>query len=199
MSKFKAIQTPIEGLLVIEPTVFGDKRGFFLEAYSERDFLEIGIDAHFVQDNHSKSGRGVLRGLHFQREHTQGKLVRVTAGSVLDVAVDLRPESRTYGASHAVELSADNHRMFYVPPRFAHGFLTLQDNTEFLYKCTDYYHPESDSGIMWNDQVLAIDWQFERYGIDERHLNISDKDKKHQGFNQIIPSTLWSACRHTVI
>lgn len=191
MSKFKAIQTPIEGLLVIEPTVFGDKRGFFLEAYSERDFLEIGIDAHFVQDNHSKSGRGVLRGLHFQREHTQGKLVRVTAGSVLDVAVDLRPESRTYGASHSVELSADNHRMFYVPPRFAHGFLTLQDNTEFLYKCTDYYHPESDSGIMWNDQVLAIDWQFERYGIDERHLNISDKDKKHQGFNQIIPSTLW--------
>lgn len=191
MSKFKAIPTPIEGLLVIEPTVFGDKRGFFLETYSERDFLEIGIDAHFVQDNHSKSGRGVLRGLHFQREHTQGKLVRVTAGSVLDVAVDLRPESRTYGASHSVELSADNHRMFYVPPRFAHGFLTLQDNTEFLYKCTDYYHPESDSGIMWNDQVLAIDWQFERYGIDERHLNISDKDKKHQGFNQIIPSTLW--------
>lgn len=191
MSKFKAIPTPIEGLLVIEPTVFGDKRGFFLETYSERDFLEIGIDAHFVQDNHSKSGRGVLRGLHFQREHTQGKLVRVTAGSVLDVAVDLRPESRTYGASHSVELSADNHRMFYVPPRFAHGFLTLEDNTEFLYKCTDYYHPESDSGIMWNDQVLAIDWQFERYGIDERHLNISDKDKKHQGFNQIIPSTLW--------
>lgn len=191
MSKFKAIPTPIEGLLVIEPTVFGDKRGFFLETYSERDFLEIGIDAHFVQDNHSKSGRGVLRGLHFQREHTQGKLVRVTAGSVLDVAVDLRPESRTYGASHAVELSADNHRMFYVPPRFAHGFLTLEDNTEFLYKCTDYYHPESDSGIMWNDQVLAIDWQFERYGIDEKHLNISDKDKKHQGFNQIIPSTLW--------
>lgn len=191
MSKFKAIQTPIEGLLVIEPTVFGDKRGFFLEAYSERDFLEIGIDAHFVQDNHSKSGRGVLRGLHFQREHTQGKLVRVTAGSVLDVAVDLRPESRTYGASHSIELSADNHRMFYVPPRFAHGFLTLEDNTEFLYKCTDYYHPESDSGIMWNDQVLAIDWQFERYGIDEKHLNISDKDKKHQGFNQIIPSTLW--------
>lgn len=191
MGKFKAIQTPIEGLLVIEPTVFGDKRGFFLETYSERDFLEIGIDAHFVQDNHSKSGRGVLRGLHFQRQHTQGKLVRVTAGSVLDVAVDLRPESRTYGASHAVELSADNHRMFYVPPRFAHGFLTLEDNTEFLYKCTDYYHPESDSGIMWNDQVLAIDWQFERYGIDEKHLNISDKDKKHQGFNQIIPSTLW--------
>lgn len=177
--------------MVIEPTVFGDKRGFFLEAYSERDFLEIGIDAHFVQDNHSKSGRGVLRGLHFQREHTQGKLVRVTAGSVLDVAVDLRPESRTYGASHSIELSADNHRMFYVPPRFAHGFLTLEDNTEFLYKCTDYYHPESDSGIMWNDQVLAIDWQFERYGIDEKHLNISDKDKKHQGFNQIIPSTLW--------
>lgn len=110
----------------------------------------------FVQDNHSKSSKGVLRGLHFQREHTQGKLVRFTAGAVLDVAVDMRPESGTYGTSHSAELSADNFRMFYIPPRFAHGFLTLENNTEFMYKCTDYYHPESDGGIMWNDQVLAI-------------------------------------------
>lgn len=191
MGKFNVIKTPIEGLLVIEPTVFGDNRGFFMETYSERDFEEIGITEHFVQDNHSKSTRGVLRGLHFQTAHTQGKLVRVVAGSVLDVAVDMRPDSRTYGASHSIELSADNKRMFYIPPRFAHGFLTLENDTEFIYKCTDYYDPESDGGIMWNDQVLAINWQFERYGIDEKYLNISPKDKKLQGFNQIIPQTLW--------
>jgi len=191
MSKFKAIQTPIEGLLIIEPTVFGDSRGFFLETYSERDFAQIGVDAHFVQDNHSKSARGVLRGLHFQREHTQGKLLRVTAGAVLDVAVDLRPESRTYGASHSVELSADNKRMFWVPARFAHGFLTLENDTEFQYKCTDYYHPESDAGVVWNDPVLCIDWQFERYDIDPKYLNISDKDKKQPAFGQLDRRTLW--------
>lgn len=191
MSKFKAIPTPIEGLIVIEPTVFGDARGFFMESYSERDFAEIGIDDKFVQDNHSKSARGVLRGLHFQREHTQGKLVRVTAGGVLDVAVDLRPESRTYGASFSVELSAENKRMFYIPPRFAHGFLTLENNTEFLYKCTDYYHPESDGGIIWNDPILCIDWQFERYGIDQKYLNVSDKDKKHPAFRQLNPKEIW--------
>lgn len=191
MAKFNAIKTPIEGLMIIEPTVFGDNRGFFVESYSKRDFQEIGIDVEFVQDNHSKSSRGVLRGLHFQREHTQGKLVRVTSGAVLDVAVDMRPESKTYGASFSIELSAENKLMFYIPPRFAHGFLTLENNTEFMYKCTDYYHPESDSGIMWNDQVLAIDWQFGRYGIDEKCLNISAKDKKYEEFNQIIPVTLW--------
>lgn len=191
MSKFKVIKTPIEGLLIIEPTVFGDKRGFFMESYSERDFAEIGINERFVQDNHSKSARGVLRGLHFQREHTQGKLLRVISGAVLDVAVDLRPESRTYGAAHSVELSAENNRMFYVPPRFAHGFLTLEDSTELLYKCTDYYHPESDSGVMWNDPVLCIDWQFERYDIEPKRLNISDKDKKHPAFGQLNPKTIW--------
>lgn len=191
MGKFKTIPTPIEGLFVIEPTVFGDSRGFFMESYSERDFAEIGITDKFVQDNHSKSGRGVLRGLHFQREHTQGKLVRVTAGAVLDVAVDLRPESPTYGASHSVELTAENKKMFYIPPRFAHGFLTLENDTEFLYKCTDYYHPESDAGIMWNDPVLCIDWQFERYDIDKKYLNISAKDKKHPGFHQLDPKTIW--------
>lgn len=191
MAKFKVTKTPIEGLLIVEPTVFGDSRGFFMESYSERDFAEIGILDKFVQDNHSKSARGVLRGLHFQRAHTQGKLVRVISGAVLDVAVDLRPGSRTYGAAHSVELSADNKRMFYIPPRFAHGFLTLEDNTEFIYKCTDYYDPDSDGGIMWNDQDLYIDWQFERYGIDTKHLNISDKDKKHPTYGQIDPKTLW--------
>lgn len=191
MSKFKVTETPIEGLLIIEPLVIGDNRGFFLESYSKRDFEAMGIDVEFVQDNHSKSSRGVLRGMHFQKVQTQGKLVRVTAGAVFDVAVDMRPDSRTYGASHSIELSAENKRMFYIPPRFAHGFLTLENNTELMYKCTDYYHPESDSGIMWNDQVLAIDWQFERFGIDEKYLNISEKDKRHLGFNQIIPAMLW--------
>lgn len=191
MAKFNIIKTPIEGLLIVEPTVFGDKRGFFLESYSKRDFQELGIDVEFVQDNHSKSSRGVLRGMHFQTEHTQGKLVRVTAGAVLDVAVDLRPESLTYGNSYSVELSADNKRMFWIPERFAHGFLTLENGTEFQYKCTDYYHPEADGGIMWNDPILNIGWKLEQYGIDEKHLNISDKDKKHPGFNQLNPKTLW--------
>lgn len=191
MAKFNVIETPIKDLLIIEPTVIKDKRGFFMESYSKQDFEEIGIDVEFVQDNHSKSARGVLRGMHFQRANTQGKLVRVIAGSILDVAVDMRPESYTYGASHSIELSADNMRMFWIPERFAHGFLTLENNTEIIYKCTDYYDAKSDSGIMWNDQVLNIDWQFERYGIDEKYLNISDKDKRHQGFNQIIPQTLW--------
>ncbi len=191
MSKFNVIETPIEGLLVIEPTVFGDKRGFFMESYSKRDFQEIGIDVEFVQDNHSSSERGVLRGLHFQREHTQGKLVRVTYGSVLDVAVDLRPGSRTYGASHSVELSDENMRMFWIPEQFAHGFLSLEKGTELQYKCTDYYHPESDAGIIWNDPILAIDWQFERYNIDEKYLNVSLNDKKHPTFRQWNPNDLW--------
>ncbi len=191
MGKFKVIETPIKGLLVLEPTVNSDKRGFFMECYSKRDFEEIGIDAEFVQDNHSKSSRGVLRGLHFQRENSQGKLVRVVAGSVLDVAVDLRPGSYTYGASHAVELSAQNKRMMWIPEQFAHGFLTLENNTELLYKCTNYYDAQSDSGMMWNDQVLGIDWQFERYGIDQKYLLISDKDKKQPGFHQVDPKTLW--------
>lgn len=191
MSKFKKLSTTIEGLILIEPTIYGDSRGFFMETYSERDFAELGIHDHFVQDNHSKSARGVLRGLHFQREHTQGKLVRVIAGAVLDMAVDLRPESRTYGASYSVELSAENGRMLYIPPRFAHGFLTLENDTEFVYKCTDYYHPESDAGVMWNDHVLHIDWQFERYDIDEKRLRISDKDRKYPAFGQLDPKTLW--------
>lgn len=191
MSKFKKLSTTIEGLILIEPTIYGDSRGFFMETYSERDFAELGIHDHFVQDNHSKSARGVLRGLHFQREHTQGKLVRVIAGAVLDMAVDLRPESRTYGASYSVELSAENGRMLYIPPRFAHGFLTLENDTEFVYKCTDYYHQESDSGVMWNDHILHIDWQFERYDIDEKRLRISDKDRKYPAFGQLDPKTLW--------
>ncbi|MGL6115869.1 MAG: dTDP-4-dehydrorhamnose 3,5-epimerase, partial [Cetobacterium sp.] len=151
MGKFKRVKTGIKDLIVIEPTVFGDNRGFFMESYSKKDFAEIGMDVEFVQDNHSKSKKGVLRGLHFQTKHIQGKLVRVTAGSVLDVAVDLRKDSSTFGKHYLVELTADNKKMFYIPPGFAHGFLTLEDNTEFQYKCTDYYAPEFDSGVLWND------------------------------------------------
>lgn len=191
MGKFIVTETPIKGLLIIEPTVNSDKRGFFMETYSKQDFLEIGIGAEFVQDNHSKSARGVLRGLHFQREQVQGKLVRVTAGAVLDVAVDLRVGSETYGASHSVELSAENKRMFWIPEHFAHGFMTLENGTELLYKCTDYYHAESEAGIVWSDHILAIDWQFERYDIDEKYLNVSPKDKKLPTFRSWDPKTLW--------
>lgn len=189
--KFQPFETDIDGLLVIEPTVFDDRRGFFMESYSKRDFERIGIMDDFVQDNHSRSQRGVLRGLHFQRAHTQAKLVRVVSGAILDVAVDLRPESRTYGASYSIELSAENKRLFYIPERFAHGFLTLENGTEMLYKCSDYYDPESSAGIMWDDQILCIDWQMERYGIDEKYLNLSDKDRKNPSFRQWDPKLIW--------
>lgn len=188
MSKFKRVETGIKDLIVIEPTVFGDNRGFFMESYSKKDFSEIGMDVEFVQDNHSKSKKGVLRGLHFQTEHVQGKLVRVTAGSVLDVAVDLRKDSPTFGKHYLVELTADNKKMFYIPPGFAHGFLTLEDNTEFQYKCTDYYAPEFDSGVLWNDSDIGIDWNFEKYGLSAEAILLSDKDKQQQTLQEFVES-----------
>ncbi len=188
MSKFKRVETGIKDLIVIEPTVFGDNRGFFMESYSKKDFFEIGIEAEFVQDNHSKSKKGVLRGLHFQTKHAQGKLVRVTVGAVLDVAVDLRKDSSTFGRYFLVELTADNKKMFYIPPGFAHGFLTLEDNTEFQYKCTDYYAPEFDSGVLWNDSDIAIDWNFEKYGLSVDEILLSDKDRKQQMLKEFIES-----------
>ncbi|MCQ8212105.1 dTDP-4-dehydrorhamnose 3,5-epimerase [Cetobacterium somerae] len=188
MSKFKRVETGIKDLIVIEPTVFGDNRGFFMESYSKKDFLAIDIDVEFVQDNHSKSKKGVLRGLHFQTKHVQGKLVRVTAGAVLDVAVDLRKDSPTFGKHYLVELSADNKKMFYIPPGFAHGFLTLEDNTEFQYKCTDYYAPEFDSGVLWNDSDIAIDWNFEKYGLSADEILLSDKDKQQQTLQEFLES-----------
>ncbi|MGL5650038.1 MAG: dTDP-4-dehydrorhamnose 3,5-epimerase [Clostridium sp.] len=188
MSKFKRVETGIKDLMVIEPTVFGDNRGFFMESYSKKDFSEIGMDIEFVQDNHSKSKKGVLRGLHFQTQHVQGKLVRVTAGSVLDVAVDLRKDSPTFGKHYLVELTADNKKMFYIPPGFAHGFLTLEDNTEFQYKCTDYYAPEFDSGVLWNDSDIGIEWNFEKYGLSGDEILLSDKDKKQQTLKGFIES-----------
>ena len=188
MSKFKRVETGIKDLIVIEPTVFGDNRGFFMESYSKKDFSEIGMDIEFVQDNHSKSKKGVLRGLHFQTQHVQGKLVRVTAGAVLDVAVDLRKDSSTFGKHYLVELTADNKKMFYIPPGFAHGFLTLEDNTEFQYKCTDYYAPEFDSGVLWDDSEIGIDWNFEKYGLSEEEILLSDKDKKQQTLQEFVES-----------
>ncbi|WP_047382357.1 dTDP-4-dehydrorhamnose 3,5-epimerase [Cetobacterium sp. ZWU0022] len=188
MAKFNRVETGIKDLIVIEPTVFGDNRGFFMESYSRKDFAEIEMDIEFVQDNHSKSKKGVLRGLHFQTQHVQGKLVRVTAGAVLDVAVDLRKNSLTFGKYYLVELTAENKKMFYIPPGFAHGFLTLEDNTEFLYKCTDYYAPEFDSGILWNDSEVGIEWNFEKYGLSEDTILLSEKDKLQQTLAAFVKS-----------
>lgn len=153
------IETAIDGLLILEPQIFGDSRGFFVESWNQRTFnAAIGHEVTFVQDNHSRSARGVLRGLHFQREQTQGKLVRVSNGRVFDVAVDVRSGSPTAGQHVAVELSGDNHRQFWVPPGFAHGFLVLSDTADFLYKTTNYYNPPSDQSLLWNDPILGIDW-----------------------------------------
>lgn len=151
-------QASIPGLFLVQPKVFGDARGYFLETWSERDFATAGIKADFVQDNQSKSMKGVLRGLHFQKTHPQGKLIRVVSGSVFDVAVDLRGGSPTFGKWHAATLSAVSHNQFFIPPGFAHGFLTLEDDTVFIYKCTDFYHPEDEGGIIWDDPVLGIEW-----------------------------------------
>ncbi len=156
----KAISTAIKDLLIIEPKVFGDDRGFFFESYNQRNFNNaIGREVSFVQDNHSRSAKNVLRGLHYQIQHPQGKLVRVTQGSVLDVAVDIRKSSPTFGQHMAVELNAENKRMLWIPEGFAHGFVVLSDTAEFLYKTTDYWHPEHERAIRWDDPALGINWQ----------------------------------------
>ena len=150
--------TAIPDVKLVEPRVFGDARGFFFESYNERAFAGAGIDAEFVQDNHSRSHRGVLRGLHYQIRHAQGKLVRVTVGAVLDVAVDLRRGSSTFGRHVALELSADNRKMLWIPAGFAHGFLVISEDAEFLYKTTDYWYPEHERTLLWNDAALSIAW-----------------------------------------
>lgn len=151
--------TALADVLILEPKVFGDARGFFFESFNARDFAQAtGVEAEFVQDNHSKSRQGVLRGLHYQISHPQGKLVRVTQGEVFDVAVDLRRSSPGFGHWVGVHLSADNHRQLWVPPGFAHGFLVLSETAEFLYKTTDYWYPEHERSLRWNDPALAIDW-----------------------------------------
>ena len=169
------IKTPIEGLLVIEPQVFHDARGYFCETYNEQRYREAGITAQFVQDNQSCSSYGVVRGLHFQRPpYTQAKLVSCTVGKVLDVAVDLRHDSPTYGKWYAVELSADNHRQFFIPRGFAHGFSVLSETAVFTYKCDNLYHPEADGGLLLSDPELNIDWQ-----VPAEKRILSEKDQKH--------------------
>lgn len=170
----------IEGLKVIEPAVFGDARGYFMETYNYNDFAEAGIDCKFVQDNQSASKKGVLRGLHFQINHPQDKLVRVVNGEVFDVAVDLREGSKTFGKWYGVLLSAENKKQFFVPKNFAHGFIVLSDYAEFCYKVTDFYHPNDEGGILWNDPELGVEWMMPE-GMTAEDLILSDKDKVHGG------------------
>ena len=177
MGKITVTPCDIEGLYVIEPTVFKDERGYFVETYNQNDMKEAGLDMVFVQDNQSMSTRGVLRGLHFQKQFPQGKLVRVVRGKVFDVAVDLRSDSKTYGKWFGVELSAENMKQFYIPEGFAHGFLVLSDEAEFCYKCTDFYHPGDEGGLAWNDPEIGVEWPLEEGG----DLIISEKDQKLKG------------------
>ena len=170
-------KTKLSGVIVIQPQVFGDDRGYFMETYKKTDYAAVGIDKEFVQDNESSSTKGVLRGLHFQKSHTQGKLVRVTHGEVFDVAVDVRPGSATFGQWVGVTLSAEKKNMFYIPEGFAHGFLVLSDTAEFVYKCTDVYDPASEGGVPWNDETIAVDWP----KLDVPYKT-SDKDEKHAAF-----------------
>lgn len=171
----KVLDTPLPGLVLLEPRVFGDARGYFFESFSERDCPGLPEGLRFVQDNESKSRYGVVRGLHFQRQpHAQSKLVRVVSGRVLDVAVDIRPGSPTFGRSCSVELSGENHLQLFIPKGFAHGFSVLSDEAVFQYKCDAYYHPESEGAIAWDDPDLAIDWR-----IPAAEMIISDKDRHH--------------------
>lgn len=174
------VRTGIEGVLLIKPKVFGDHRGFFLETFQEERYREAGIAHRFVQDNHSRSRKGILRGLHFQRSHPQGKLVSALRGRVFDVAVDIRPESPTFGKWHGAVLDDENHHQLWVPPGLAHGFCVLSDVADFVYKCTDYYHPEDEGAVRWDDPDIGVDWP-----IAEPIL--SDKDSKAPRLREMFP------------
>lgn len=192
MGQIKVTKAPIEGLYVIEPTVHGDSRGYFMETYNQNDMREAGLNMAFVQDNQSMSTKGVLRGLHFQKQYPQGKLVRVIQGTVFDVAVDLRSGSKTYGQWFGVELSEENNKQFYISEGFAHGFLVLSDVAKFCYKVTDFYHPGDEGGLAWNDPEIGIQWpklegaytgtaSGEGYTVNGTPLNLSEKDQKWLG------------------
>ncbi len=176
MGKFTRTETGIEGLCVLEPTVFEDSRGYFMETYNKEDLKEVGIDIDFIQDNQSMSTKGVLRGLHSQKTYPQSKLVRVVRGEVYDVAVDLREGSETFGKYFGVVLSAENKKQFFIPKGFAHGFLVLSDEAEFCYKVDDYYHPNDELGVLWNDPEIGVEWPLDKIGGAE-NLLLSDKDK----------------------
>ncbi|MCM1989285.1 dTDP-4-dehydrorhamnose 3,5-epimerase [Oceanirhabdus seepicola] len=177
---FKFNETFIKGLYIIEPLVFKDNRGYFMETYNYKQFKEAGLEMIFVQDNQSKSQKGVLRGLHFQKKYPQGKLVRVLKGEVFDAAVDLRKGSETYGKWYGVILTEKNKKQFYIPEGFAHGFLVLSEEAEFEYKCTEFYHPEDEGGIIWSDKDINIDWPISN--VDE--IILSDKDKSWGSFSE---------------
>lgn len=183
MSKFKLTKTFIDDLVVIEPTVFGDSRGYFMETYNKKDFEEIGINANFIQDNQSKSVKNVLRGLHFQTNYPQAKLVRVIAGEVFDVAVDLRKDSKTYGKWFGVLLSSENKKQFFIPRGFAHGFAVISDTAEFVYKCDNLYDPSGEGGVIWNDEDLNINWG--DY-IDLNNIILSEKDKNQKKLKELL-------------
>jgi len=196
MGQIKVTKTDIDGLFVIEPTIHGDSRGYFMETYNQNDMHEAGLDMVFVQDNQSMSTKGVLRGLHFQKQYPQGKLVRVIRGEVFDVAVDLRTESKTYGKWFGIVLSDKNKKQFYISEGFAHGFLVLSDEAEFCYKVTDFYRPGDEGGMAWNDPEIGIDWpqvsgtyrntaDSEGYTLEDgTPLNLSEKDKKWKGLSE---------------
>ena len=196
MGQITVTKCPIEGLYIIEPKVHGDSRGYFMETYNQNDMHEAGLDMVFVQDNQSMSVKGVLRGLHYQINYPQGKLVRVVKGRVFDVAVDLRPGSETYGKWYGVELTEENKKQFYISEGFAHGFLVLSDTAEFCYKCTDFYHPNDEGGLAWNDPAIGIEWpeltgeyqgsaSAQGYTLpDGTPLSLSDKDQKWQPLNR---------------
>ena len=194
MGKFKRNDTSIDGVYVIEPTVFGDDRGYFMETYSKQDFAEIVIDCEFVQDNQSKSKKGVLRGLHFQKENTQAKLVRCISGEVFDVAVDLRPGSETYGKWEGVILSAENKKMFMIPKGFAHGFLVLSESAEFAYKCDDVYNQDAEGGWKWDDPDIGIVWP-EVPGMTPEEYLTSEKDGKWPSLKELKETDLFEKYR----
>jgi dTDP-4-dehydrorhamnose 3,5-epimerase len=180
MGRFSFTPTAIPDVLVVEPAVFGDARGFFMETYNERDFYEAGITAAFVQDNQSASERGVLRGMHFQKRFPQAKLVRVIRGEVFDVAVDIRPQSPAFGAWVGVVLSEENKKQLYLPRGLAHGFLVLSDRAEFVYKCDEFYHPEDEGGLAWDDPTVGIEWPLPASFAPL----LSEKDRRNPGFEQ---------------
>jgi len=183
MGKIIITQTNLEDVVLIEPQLFFDARGFFVESYNKKDFYAAGIIAEFVQENHSKSQKGVLRGLHFQYPHSQGKLVRILKGSIYDVVVDIRTGSPTYGMQIGVTLTEKSPKMLFVPLGFAHGFLVLENNTEVMYKVTDWYYPQGDAGLLWNDPALKISWPLKEYGIEEPIL--SEKDSHHPKLSEL--------------
>ena len=184
MGQIKVTPCDIEGLYIIEPTVHGDNRGYFMETYNQKDMEEAGLTMQFVQDNQSASKKGVLRGLHFQINYPQDKLVRAIRGEVFDVAVDLRPGSKTYGQWYGVLLSEENKKQFFIPKNFAHGFVVLSDYAEFAYKCTDFYHPNDEGGLAWNDPQIGVEWPIPE-GME---LTLSDKDKKWGSFAEFTES-----------